>query len=73
MELAAEAKRQGRQYDSRSVYQLLPADAPRGNDAVWWGVGWQPAIKRWMAPFIMQARIYARPPRPPGSTTSKHQ
>lgn len=54
VELAAEAKRQGRQYDSRSVYQLLPADAPRGNDAEWWGVGWQPAIKRWMAPFIMQ-------------------
>lgn len=56
MEQKAEATKRGMPLDS-GVYSFLPPGAPRGDDGEFWGVGWEPTLKRWLAPFVMQARV----------------
>ena len=53
MEQEAEAAKRGMPADA-GVYSHLPPGAARGDDGEFWGVAYEPTLKRWLAPFIMQ-------------------
>ena len=38
------------------VYSLVSPRVPTGDDGEVWGPDYEPTLKRWMAPFILQAR-----------------
>lgn len=58
MEERAEAMKQGIPLDT-GVYSLVPPGAPRGNNADFWGVDWEPTLGKWLAPFFMQVQLLA--------------
>ncbi|GAB4819277.1 hypothetical protein N2152v2_006323 [Parachlorella kessleri] len=53
MELVEAAKRPGVPQDT-GVYSHVPPAAPKGDDKEVWGPAYEPTLKKWVAPFIMQ-------------------
>lgn len=55
MEQQEGAKARGMPADT-GVYSHVPEGTPRGDDKEFWGVEWEPTLKTWLAPFVMQVR-----------------